>query len=201
VEEVLLTHPMIAAAAAIDLPSRKRGLGVIVELNAAGKAALTEEGAFRFSRHLRIALASRLEPGERPKHWRFETIPVNSQGKRVQAMLRARFEAPPGVVATQDERAAEITMLLEPELIWFKGHFPGQPVLPGIAQVHLAAQWAEYLWAWRPNGADLAQLKCRQILRPGNSVRLRLSRDATRLTFAYHLGDIVASQGIIGRAP
>lgn len=93
-------------------------------------------------------------------------------------------------------------MSLEPEWIWFKGHFPERPVLPGIAQVHLASQWAEHLWSWRPNGANLAQLKFRQILQPGDEVRLKLSRDAAqeRLTFAYRLGDIVASQGIVGGA-
>jgi len=202
VEEALLAQPMLAAAAVIGVPSRKGALGAIVELDAAGKAILAEEGAFRFSRRLRRALASRLEPGERPKHWRFEPIPVNRQGKRVQEMLRARFETPPGKVVSHDERSAEITMSLEPELIWFKGHFPEQPVLPGIAQVHLASQWAEHLWTWRPNSANLAQLKFRQILRPGDNVRLALSRDAAleRLTFAYHLGDVVASQGIIGGA-
>jgi len=202
VEEALLAQPMISAATAIDLPSRKGALGAIVELNAAGRAVLAEEGAFRLSRSLRSGLASRLEPGERPKHWRFEPIPVNRQGKRVQEMVRARFEAPPGMVVNRDEQTAEIAMSLELEWIWFDGHFPERPVLPGIAQVHLASQWAEHLWSWRPNGANLAQLKFRQILRPGDEVRLALSRDAAqeRLTFAYRLGDIVASQGIIGGA-
>lgn len=202
VEEALLAQPMISAATAIELPSRKGALGAIVELDAAGQAVLAEEGAFRLSRRLRQALASRLEPGERPKHWRFEPIPVNPQGKRVQEMVRARFETPLGMVVNRDEQTAEIAMSLEPELIWFNGHFPEQPVLPGIVQVHLASQWAEHLWSWRPNGANLAQLKFRQILRPGDEVRLQLSRDAAlkRLTFAYSLGDIVASQGIIGGA-
>ncbi len=55
-------------------------------------------------------------------------------------------------------------MTLTPDLIWFRGHFPDQPVLPGIAQVHMAAQWAERLWDWKPAGANLSQLKFRRIL-------------------------------------
>lgn len=205
VEQGLLAQPMVAAAAAVDLPSRKGGLAAIVELGDEGKAVLIEEGAFRLSRRLRIALAPLLEPGERPKHWRFESIPTNPQGKRVQALLRASFDnhAPLGTIIAQSEESADISLALSPDLIWFEGHFPGQPVLPGIAQVHLAAQWAAQLWDWEPHGANLSQLKFRQILRPGDVVHLKLTRDLVkqRLVFAYEIGETVASQGIIGGAP
>ena len=202
VESALLAHPIIAAAAAIDLPSRKGALGAIVELSDKGNAVLAEEGAFRLSRRLRIALAPLLEPGERPKHWRFATIPTNAQGKRIQAVLRACFDKQPpdGAIIAQSEESAEIALVLSPDLIWFEGHFPGQPVLPGIAQVHLAVQWAEQIWDWKPNGANLSQLKFRRILRPGDAARLKLTRDGAkqRLIFAYEIEDVVASQGTIG---
>ncbi len=198
VEEALAALPLVTAAAAIDLPQRKGALGAIVELSDEGRAALAEQGAFRLSRSLRAALAGGLEPGERPKHWRFCPIPLDMQGKRVQSLLRASFAIPD--VTMRDENRAEIAVELRPEMIWFQGHFPGQPVLPGIAQVHMAAQWAEEIWNWRPTGAHLSQLKFRRILRPGDSLRLVLTRDVVRrrLQFAYHLKDIVASEGIIG---
>lgn len=204
VEEALLAHSMVEAAAAVDLPLRKGALGAIVELNAQGKAALEEQGAFRLSRSLRIALGAQLEPSERPKHWRFCAIPLDRQGKRVQALLRASFTQDEmlanGTVTALEPESAEIRIAFSPELVWFRGHFPGEPVLPGIAQVHLAAQWAEEIWDWQPLGANLSRLKFRQIIRPGDTVRLKLARDITRqqLQFAYHLGDIVASEGTIG---
>lgn len=203
VEAALIAQIFIEAAAAIDLPSRKGALGAIVTLTAEGEAALVQHGAFRLTRSLRIALAPLLEPAERPKHWRFAPIPVNAQGKPLQSMLRACFEKHmpgEGRIISQQGSVAEIELSLPPSLVWFQGHFPGQPVLPGIAQVHLAAQWAECLWDWRPDGANLSQLKFRQIIRPGDTVRLKLTRDATdrRLSFAYQMDDVVASQGIIG---
>jgi acyl-coenzyme A synthetase/AMP-(fatty) acid ligase len=206
VEEALLAHPFVAAAAAVDLPQRKGALGAIVELNDQGRAALEEQGAFRLSRSFRSALAAQLEPSERPKHWRFHAIALNAQGKRVQALLRASFAEDDtlagATVAIKDEGSAEVHIAFAPTLVWFKGHFPGEPVLPGIAQVHLAAQWAEKLWDWRPQGANLSRLKFRRIVRPGDEVRLKLTRDTTRgqLQFAYHLGDVVASEGTIGGA-
>jgi acyl-CoA synthetase (AMP-forming)/AMP-acid ligase II len=200
VEEAVLSHPLVAAVAATDLPARKGALAAIVELNDAGLVALTEQGSFRLSRTLRRDLAARLEPAERPKHWLFASIPLNPQGKRVQSNLREAFDrgALRGTVRTLHPDSAEVVFELDPALSWFEGHFPGQPVLPGIAQVHMAVKWAEQLWQWRPKGASLTQIKFRRVLQPGDLVALRLTRPAGRLRFAYHLGSIVASEGVVG---
>jgi acyl-CoA synthetase (AMP-forming)/AMP-acid ligase II len=203
VEEALLALPGVSAAAAIDLPDRKSALGAIVELNEDGQAALKAHGAFRLSRLFRTSLAGRLEPSERPKHWRFMPIPLDRQGKRVQSLLRARFadDAPGGgTVLKHNPNDAEIIVALIPDLVWFEGHFPEEPVLPGVAQVHLAVQWAERVWAWQPAGANLLRLKFRHILRPGDTATLSLHRDLTkqRLSFSYRVKDLVMSEGTVG---
>jgi acyl-CoA synthetase (AMP-forming)/AMP-acid ligase II len=206
VEEELLRHPFVGSAAAIDLPERKAALGAIVQLNAAGRAALAQKGAFRLSRDIRRALAAGLEPLERPKHWRFGPIPVDRQGKRVQSALRALFDlAPPrvlgsGAILRAELNEAEIRIEFTPDMIWFEGHFPDQPVLAGIAQVHVATLWAENLWAWKPAGAGLSQVKFRRILRPGDIVVLRLQRVGQRLKYSYQLDEVIASGGTIGGA-
>ena len=204
VELATLALPQVAAAAAIDLPQFKGALGAIVELNAEGEAALAEMGAFRLSRTLRAELASRLEPSERPKHWRFGPIPVDRQGKRAQSLLRAHFEADTkmgaGAVLEQMEAKAEIELALTANLIWFEGHFPGEAVLPGIAQVHLAALWSERIWNWKPASANLLRLKFRHVMRPGSVAILSLKRETERgrLNFSYRVGDLVMSEGTLG---
>jgi acyl-CoA synthetase (AMP-forming)/AMP-acid ligase II/3-hydroxymyristoyl/3-hydroxydecanoyl-(acyl carrier protein) dehydratase len=206
VEEKLLGHPFVESAVAIDLPERKSALGAIVQLNAAGLTALSEKGAFRLSRDMRRALAASIESSERPKHWRFSPIPVDRQGKRVKSALRGLFDrAPPQVLGRAEVSragfdAAEISIEFTPDMLWFEGHFPGEPVLAGIAQVHLATLWAENLWGWKPTGAALSQVKFRRILRPGDRVMLRLQRVGPRLKFSYQLNDVVASEGMIGDA-
>ncbi len=203
VEEALLAHPFVDSAAAIDLPARRGALAAIVQLNAEGGRALAEKGAFRLSRDLRHALAARLEASERPKHWRFGAIPVDRQGKRLQSELRALFElASPEVlgratVLSAEADAAEIRIELAPDMIWFEGHFPGQPVLAGIAQVHIATLWSERLWGWKPSGGSLSQVKFRRILKPGDVVLLRLQRVTHRLRYSYQLDDVIASEGTI----
>ncbi|MEJ0058670.1 MAG: AMP-binding protein [Terricaulis sp.] len=206
VEEKLVSLPEIKAVAALTLPERKHALAAIVALSDAGRTALNARGAFRLSRDLRRASAAELEPAERPKHWRFvDAIPVDSQGKRVLSTLLAMFStedvlAPLAVaVRMQTNTEAELAFRLAPELAFFRGHFPEHPILPGVAQAHLAVLFSERLWNFRPEHADLSRVKFRRILKPLDDVVLKLSRDEKRVRFSYHLGDIDVSQGEIGR--
>jgi acyl-CoA synthetase (AMP-forming)/AMP-acid ligase II len=204
VEEKLATLPEIAAAATLVLPKRKQALAAVCQLTPAGQAALAERGAFRLSRDIRAASASMLEPAERPKHWRFlDAIPVNTQGKRVLAMLEALFDDPLDTltldIRSQTDDAAEIAFRLPPELIFFRGHFPGRPILPGVAQTHMAVLFAERLWGFRPPSAKLSRVKFRRMLLPEDQIVLKLShKNRERVIFSYHVGDLEASRGEIG---
>jgi 3-hydroxymyristoyl/3-hydroxydecanoyl-(acyl carrier protein) dehydratase len=205
VEERLLKLPGVVAAAATDLPQRKGALGAIVELDEDGQKKLSELGPFRLSRKLREDLTGDLDPRERPKHWLFAPIPEDRQGKRLLGVLRAKFlpqadeKMGEMLAASVDGDRAELSLRLPESLVWFQGHFPEKPILPGIAQTHMAAQWAECFWGFEPNNANVTQLKFRRILQPGNVVRLLLTREASgRLIFAYAFDGIVASEGRIG---
>lgn len=96
--------------------------------------------------------------------------------------------------------AAEFVLALDPGLIWFRGHFPGRPILPGVAQVHLARLFAERIWTMGPLPSHLARLKFRLLIRPGDPVHLHLERETVRvaLRFRFEVGDRSASEGVIG---
>ncbi len=207
VEERLARLAQIEAIAVVTLPSRKHALAAIAVLTPEGEAQHAALGAFGLTRALRAACAGQLEPAERPKHWRFvPAMPTDAQGKRVLSTLRALF-APSDLLAPLDlqishrgAHAAEIAFVLVPELCFFDGHFPQRPILPGIAQVHIAALLAQRLWQIELPSADLARVKFRHILQPNDAVRLLLVHDVTkqRLRFSFHLGAIEASLGEIG---
>ena len=81
------------------------------------------------------------------------------------------------------------------------GRRPGtRPILPGVAQTHLAVLIAQKLWGDWPSDSNLQKLKFKRVLLPGDAVVLKLKRDAAigRLSFVYHFRDIDASQGEIG---
>lgn len=205
VEEALGALPEAAEVAAFTLPDRKGALAAVVALSPKGQAALDADGAFRLGRHLRAALADRLEPIERPKHWRFvDCLPTDAQGKRRLSDLRALFDAPripPYEVVSRDGDTARLTMTLSPTLAWFQGHFPGEPILPGISQVHMAVLLAGEVFDWAPEGSNLNRVKFKDIVRPGETLELTLTadRDRGRLVFRWlRANGGEASSGSIG---
>lgn len=205
VEEALAALPEAIEVGALTLPDRKGALAAVVALSPAGRAALEAEGAFRLGRHLRAALADRLEPIERPKHWRFvDRLPTDAQGKRRLSDLRALFDAPrlpPYEVVEQVGDVARLRMTLPAGLAWFQGHFPEEPILPGISQVHMAVLLAGEVFGWTPVGADLNRVKFKDIIRPGETLDLTLTaeREKGRLGFRWvRANGAEASSGSVG---
>jgi 3-hydroxymyristoyl/3-hydroxydecanoyl-(acyl carrier protein) dehydratase len=98
-------------------------------------------------------------------------------------------------------RPAEREVTLELDLAdhhpAFAGHFPGQPILPGVVQIDWAVRLgAEYLGAGCSIAVDF-QVKFRRVIRPGAGVELtlRLAPEKNSLSFEYRHGGEVASVG------
>jgi 3-hydroxymyristoyl/3-hydroxydecanoyl-(acyl carrier protein) dehydratase len=204
VEDALRNLDGVVDASSIDLPDRGGALGAIVVLDPLRVEELQVSGPFRFSRQMRRALAGRLEPMELPRLWRFVTrVPENAQGKRTAADLRAAFaqlsdDLPIILARDIGEATAQISMELNPGLRWFDGHFPEQPILPGVAQLHIASLLAEEIWGFVATGSDMARVKFRKIMQPGDKVMLSLSRNGSdRLDFRYLIDDEVMASGAI----
>jgi 3-hydroxymyristoyl/3-hydroxydecanoyl-(acyl carrier protein) dehydratase len=205
VEDALKDLPDIADAAVVDLPSRQGALGAAVVLTAEGDAALAAMGRFRYSRHLRALLKSRLEPMECPRFWRFvPRVPENAQGKRVAAEMRVLFKSAelPQIDASDiDGERARFELRLQPELRWFEGHFPGQPILPGVAQLHIAALLAERTWGLAFDGQEMSRIKFKRVMQPDEHISLMLVKDGLRLNFQYSReGEVVASGTVRGHS-
>ncbi|BDU71452.1 ApeI family dehydratase [Mesoterricola silvestris] len=110
-----------------------------------------------------------------------------------------RFPASARVAPAGPEGSAAFALELDPELLGFQGHFPGNPILPGVVQVDWAIHFAEA--AFGPLGAfrGLEHLKFTDIVRPGQALTLTLALDPAResLRFAFQDGDTRKACGII----
>lgn len=94
---------------------------------------------------------------------------------------------------------AELTLFIPPDLAQCEGHFPGQPVLPGVVQVDWAVLLAARHLGLAIDSAQKLQVKFRRVTEPGMTVVLRLQHVAARgkLTFEYRYeGDILSSGSI-----
>lgn len=214
VERALEALPLVERAAVLVLDGR---LAAVLVLRAEGRGALAAQGRFRFGRLLRRLLAEGLEPVCLPRRWRFvDVLPVGDMGKRRSADLAALFAPLDRLPAILGRRAAgegegegngngegkgEVVLDLEiaASLLWFQGHFPDHPILPGVVQLDWAAHFARTELGLSLPAAREFQIKFKAVIRPGDRVALALRHHAAkgRLAFEYRRGDDVCSSGTV----
>ena len=61
-----------------------------------------------------------------------------------------------------------------PEAGFFKGHFPGRPLLPGVFQLEMARLAAEWTAGNRLRVREIAKAKFQRPIGPGETVTLKL---------------------------
>jgi acyl-coenzyme A synthetase/AMP-(fatty) acid ligase len=91
-EARLVTHPWVAAAAAVALSGRRQSIGAVAILNAQGRQQLSAIGRRETGLTLRRHLAAHFDAVLLPRRWCFpEQLPINERGKLTQASLSALF--------------------------------------------------------------------------------------------------------------
>ena len=72
------------------------------------------------------------------------------------------------------------------DLIWFSGHFPGYPVLPGVVQLRWAVEMSQQHFGLRAGPSEVMRLKFKGIIVPPRAVELSITRLGPAATqFAY----------------
>jgi len=71
-----------------------------------------------------------------------------------------------------------IDFAIDEQLSWFRGHFPGYPVLPGVVQLHWAAKIASERFGVSAAPHEVLKLKFKGVVIPPIVINMRLSRIA-----------------------
>lgn len=205
IESWLGLHPYVAQSAAVLLPgaSRER-LGVLSALTPAGVEALRQHGRIGLAKTLRRHLATYVAPTLIPRKWRFRMrLPVDARGKLPAAAVAASFAAGrKGFEVLSHVRDAEgdhYELRVPPELVHFRGHFPGLPILPGVVLVDwiacLAAEQADATRSIR----SIDQLKFMAPVPPAALVSLQLTHEPQRcrVRFRARLGTRECASGAL----
>jgi 3-hydroxymyristoyl/3-hydroxydecanoyl-(acyl carrier protein) dehydratase len=105
-------------------------------------------------------------------------------------------------VRTSDARA-ELDLLIPETLLFFRGHFPGFPVLPGVVQLHWAIALGRQYFKLNYTSPEAVQVKFRSVIVPEENIRLVLGHDAPRrkLSFEYRDATGPRSSGVVAFAP
>jgi acyl-CoA synthetase (AMP-forming)/AMP-acid ligase II len=97
-----------------------------------------------------------------------------------------------------DELVAHV--VASADAVWFQGHFPGMPILPGVAMLALVEDVMSDLWAdaHHPPVEIRAfhRIRFRQMIAPGTNLRVRVRQtQPDRFRFTVEAGGFPASTG------
>ena len=185
-------RPVVDAAGAVLAHATRPA--VVVALSESGRAKLRDAGKPALVAELRARLLAAVDRVALPRRWRLvDALPANAQGKSPEALLGALF-AP--AVETRNVRPvaewrlagpthAVASIALAPELLVFDGHFPGSPILPGVAQVDWAIAFARERFAMPERFVRLDALKFSQAATPGMRLDVDLQWNAATSTLQF----------------
>jgi len=193
IEQRLALSPLVreARALVIDTAVGTR-VGVVVVLGDEGQAMRDGAGRQAVIATLRRHLADSVDPVALPRRWDFPAaLPCNAQGKTTEAMLRELFRRSIPAVRwlEADDTSATAELDIAEDLAIFDGHFPGAPIVPGVAQVDWVMALAPQRLAVPPRQrfARLDVLKFQAVIRPGATVRLAITWQPDAWALAFRL--------------
>lgn len=98
---------------------------------------------------------------------------------------------------TQGE--VRINLRVPPDLVYFDGHFPDCPLLPGVVQVEWAILYGRKHFQLHTEFRKLSVLKFMRLIEPGAELALvlRNTQGSARLTFEYRERDRPCSSGTV----
>ncbi|MBN4050557.1 hypothetical protein JYU13_00460 [Gammaproteobacteria bacterium AH-315-M22] len=114
--------------------------------------------------------------------------------------LRARFstdEWPEFLALQQNDLAITIHLSIPKSLQWFSGHFPENPILPGVVQTHWACELSKLLFAVTTPFEKITRLRFKTIVLPDAKLTLLLENklDLKHVAFLYTCNEAVISSG------
>jgi acyl-coenzyme A synthetase/AMP-(fatty) acid ligase len=205
IEKKLMSHDWVNNAKALTVERRRVETAVVVELTEQGQDQLALISSKGMTKQLKASLADFFDAVVLPRRWRFvDRMPFNPQGKLPLDSLQALFvkavvEWPE--VLKQDMIDGRLVMecRIPKDLIYFDGHFPSNPILPGIVQAHWAESFGRQFLSVNGSFTRLEAIKFQQVIPPECIVALVLSYEEVKnkLSFQYESTRGVHSSGRI----
>ena len=116
------------------------------------------------------------------------------------SLADSEIKNPEVVSVIRSDDQIELSLLIPPTLIYFRGHFPNFPILPGIVQLDWAIQYGRDNFDLGAVSPTTIRIKFRKPIRPNTRVTLSLKhlRARNAIDFNYTDAKGACSSGQIG---
>jgi len=188
------------------LADKRDKIASVIVLTQSGQDYLQQHGRASLIKQLRKKLMDSFETVVLPKKWLFmHALPMTVQGKINRELLVQLFSldplrTPQIQYCSYQEQTVELQCRIVPSLIYFSGHFPEQPILPGVTQLAWAEQFAKIFFTINEPFLRMEVVKFKKIIQPEAIIKINLSWKAdsgklyfeiTSATHAHSSGRIV----------
>lgn len=101
-------------------------------------------------------------------------------------------------LVAQAGESATWSVQIPADLVYLQGHFPGHPLLPGVAQLlAMALDRTHALWPALGQPRRITQLKFKRPIYPGDQLLLRLERAGHEVRFSLERGADECTRGAL----
>ena len=109
-----------------------------------------------------------------------------------------QFDIPPVLSWVNESPQHKLLLAVSPEMECFKGHYPDNPILPGIVQVHWAIGVSMELFGLSESPNEIKRLKFKNVVQPPHVIELDLRKSVTNtINFQFNSVGQVHSMGCL----
>lgn len=187
------------------LAGQRDKISAALVLSDLGAECLKKQGRGELIKQLKKQLMHEFETVVLPRKWLFiSRLPLTAQGKVNQDILIQLFSLkkthfPLIVSCDYQDETVELSLQIPFDLVYFSGHFPDQPVLPGVTQVAWAEQIGKIFFDNQLPFLRMEVIKFKKIIQPGQLIKMKLNwkADTNKLYFELTSVDSAHSSGRI----
>ena len=203
-EEKLCAYEFIEKSYVSILTKNERTIVcAMITLNDSGKQEIIQNGRPKFINNIKQYLLNYFPNVVLPRKFRIvNDIPVNTQGKYIKTDITSAFESNvpepimQNVIKTNSEFVADMVFLKDSS--YFCGHFPNQPILPGVIQIYFVMNFIKKYFHFTPNDYHILKLKFSNLILPDTNVHFELKRiSENEFIFGYSSDNSKYSNGMI----
>ncbi len=180
-ENKLCHSNLVKKAHALLLLGRRDKIAVTLVLTEWGEKTLNSRGRPQLIKLLKKLLMTAFETVVLPRKWLFiSALPVTPESKVNQGLLTQLFDlqrthSPQIVYCDYQGNHLELQLKIQPDLVYFTGHFPVHPVLPGVTQIAWVEQFAQLFFDIQLPFLRMEVIKFKKIIQPNDLIKMTLN--------------------------